>query len=162
MATARKRKKGAVVVKKKTSARLSGKRKKVEEVVPPPAHVGKIGWLDITVPDGQKLRDFYKRVVGWNAQGIEMGGYEDFLMSPPAGGDAVAGICNSRGVNVGLPNVWLPYFTVADVEASARTVEVLGGRLRTPIRSMGDQGRYVVIEDSGGALSALFQPAPKD
>jgi predicted enzyme related to lactoylglutathione lyase len=162
MATARKRKKGAVVVKKKTSARLSGKRKKVEEVAPPPADIGKVAWLDVTVPDAPKLRDFYKRVVGWSVQGKEMGGYEDYVMSPPAGGGAAAGICHARGVNVGLPNVWLPYFMVADVEASARTVEVLGGRLRTPIRSMVGKGRYVVIEDSGGAVCALFQPATKD
>src|SRR5438876_117384 len=82
---------------------------------------------------------------------VEMGGYEDYLMAPP-NGDAVAGICNSRGANVGMPNAWLPYFTVADIEASARQVEVLGGRLRSPIRSMGDMGRYCVIEDVGGAV----------
>jgi len=159
MASARKRKAGAVRKKKKASARVGSKKRRVEEVVAPPQNVGKIGWLDVTVPDAPKLRDFYKRVVGWGSTGVEMGGYEDYMMSPPNGADAVAGICNSRGPNVGLPAVWLPYFTVADVEASARQVEVLGGRLRTPIRSMGSMGRYVVIEDVCGAVAALFQAA---
>ena len=162
MATARKRKAGAVRSKKKTSARVSGKKKKVEVPPAPPADVGKVGWLDITVPDAAKLRDFYRRVVGWNVQGVDMGGYEDYSMVPPGSADAVAGVCHARGSNVGLPNAWLPYFHVADIEASARQVEVLGGRLRTPIRSMGSMGRFVVIEDVGGAVCALFQSAPKD
>lgn len=150
MATARKRKAGAVRNKKKKS-----KKKGAETPAAPPADVGKIGWLDITVPDAPKLRDFYQRVVGWSSDGVEMGGYEDYVMKPLSG-DGVAGICHARGANVGLPNAWLPYFTVADVEASARQVEVLGGRLRTPIRSMG-AARFVVIEDCCGAVCALFQ-----
>jgi len=162
MSRARKRKAGAVRKKTKTSARVAKKRKTVEEPPAPPADVGKVGWLDVTVPDAQKLRDFYKRVVGWQATEVEMGGYADYVMAPPSGGDGVAGICHARGNNVGLPNAWLPYFTVADIDASARQVEVLGGRLRTPIRSMGSQGRFVVIEDVGGAVCALFQSMPRD
>ncbi len=164
MASAKKRKAGAVKKKVRSSARVAKskpKRRKAEEAPAPPANVGKMGWLDVTVPDAQKLRDFYKRVVGWESTDVEMGGYSDYVMGPP-GADGVAGICHSRGNNVGLPNAWLPYFTVADIEASARQVEVLGGRMRTPIRSMGSQGRYAVIEDVGGAVCALFQPAPSD
>lgn len=161
MARARKRKAGAVRKKTRSSARVAKKRQKTEVPAPPSPDVGKMGWLDVTVPDATKLREFYKRVVGWTATGVEMGGYEDYVMAPP-GGEGVAGICHSRGSNVGLPNAWLPYFNVADIEASARQVEVLGGRLRTPIRSMGTQGRFVVIEDVGGAVCALFQSSPKD
>src|SRR5256885_973895 len=99
-----KRKAGAVRKKKKTSARVgskASKRRKVEEAPPPPADVGRVGWLDITVPDASKLRDFYKRVVGWASAGVEMGGYEDYMMAPP-NGEAVAGVCHSRGANVGM------------------------------------------------------------
>ena len=159
MATATKRKVGAGRSEKKKPKQ---KQKKVEAPAASPADVGKVGWLDVTVPDAPKLREFYKRVVGWTSTGVDMGGYEDFMMAPPSGGDAVAGICHARGSNVGLPNAWLPYFHVADIEASARQVEVLGGRMRTPIRSMGSMGRFAVIEDVGGAVCALFQSAPKD
>lgn len=163
MATATKRRAGAVKsrqAKKKTAAAKKPKRDDAPAAAP--ADVGKVGWLDVTVPDAVKLREFYKRVVGWTSTAVDMGGYEDFMMAPPTGGDAVAGICHSRGSNVGLPNAWLPYFHVADIEASARQVEVLGGRMRTPIRSMGSMGRFAVIEDVGGAVCALFQSAPKE
>ena len=42
-----------------------------------------------------------------------------------------------------------------------KRVEVLGGRMRTPIRTMGG-ARYCVIEDVGGAMCALYQSAPKE
>lgn len=166
MATARKRRAGAVRSRKPKKAAVKKTKTKAkakdDAPPPPPADVGKVGWLDITVPDAPKLRDFYKRVVGWSSTPVEMGGYEDYSMVPPNSTDGVAGICHARGNNVGLPNAWLPYFHVADIEASARQVEVLGGRLRTPIRSMGSMGRYVVIEDVAGAVCALFQSAPQD
>lgn len=151
MATATKRKPRAKPKKKTT------KQQHPAPQPPDPSKFGRIGWLDLTVPDAQKLRDFYSRVVGWQSTGVEMGGYSDFLMSPP-GKDAVAGICHARGTNVGLPNVWLPYFTVGDVDAAVRNVEALGGALRGPVRSMGAGARFCIIEDPAGAVCALFQP----
>ncbi len=36
--------------------------------------VGKIGWIDMTVGDAPGVRDFYKAVVGWETDEIDMGG----------------------------------------------------------------------------------------
>jgi predicted enzyme related to lactoylglutathione lyase len=152
MASARKRKAGA-----RGKAKKNGKRAK-EEAPQAPVDVGRIGWLDLTVADAGKLRDFYRKVIGWSSQPVDMGGYDDFTMHPP-GGEPVAGVCNARGANVGLPIAWLPYFTVADLDASVRSVEVHGGRLRSTIRSMGSAGRFCVVEDPAGAVCALFQSA---
>lgn len=123
----------------------------------PPA-VGTIGWIDLTVADAPRIRDFYKEVVGWSAGDVDMGGYADFTMSPP-GGEAIAGVCHARGTNADLPAAWLMYVTVADVERSARRVVELGGKLRREIRPLSG-GRYCVIEDPAGAVCALYQPPP--
>ena len=53
--------------------------------------VGKISWFDLTVEDAGKVRDFYSDVVGWKHSDVDMGGYDDFTMLAPAGGEAVAG-----------------------------------------------------------------------
>jgi len=34
--------------------------------------LGKIGWVDLTVPDAEKLRDFYREVVGWSITPVKM------------------------------------------------------------------------------------------
>lgn len=118
--------------------------------------VGKIGWVDLTVPEAGALRDFYGAVVGWRSEGVEMGGYEDYCMLPAEGG-AVAGVCHARGANAGLPAQWLIYVTVADLEESLRQCRARGGTVLREPRGLGGQGRFAVIRDPAGAVCALFQ-----
>jgi len=119
--------------------------------------VGSIGWMDLTIADAATTRDFYRAVVGLEPSGVDMGGYEDFMMTPPGGGDPVCGVCHARGSNADLPPVWIPYFIVADIEISLTECEVRGGSRITPVKTMGD-ARYCVIRDPAGAVCALYQP----
>ncbi len=64
-----------------------------------PHTVGSIGWVDVTVENPERLRDFYRAVVGWDAGEVPMGGYADFTMHPPRSTQPVAGICHARGGN---------------------------------------------------------------
>lgn len=119
--------------------------------------VGTIGWLDLTVPDAAKVRDFYAAVVGWAISEVPMGEYSDYCMHP-AGGEPVAGVCHARGANAGLPAAWLMYVSVADLPASLAKCMEHGGEVLTPVRSMGDYGVMAVIRDPAGAVCALIQP----
>lgn len=121
--------------------------------------VGSINWVDLTVPNAQKIRDFYQRVIGWSAQGLSMGDYDDYCMNLPGNGETVAGICHARGVNADFPPVWLIYINVADLDESIANCRKLGGQLISGPRDMGPQGRYCVIKDPAGAPVALFEPA---
>jgi len=118
---------------------------------------GTVGWLDLTVADASGVRDFYEAVVGLTPSGIDMGGYEDFCMTPPSADAPVCGVCHARGGNEGLPPVWVPYFIVEDIDAGVAACEARGGETLTPIKSMGD-ARYCVIRDPAGAACALYQP----
>ena len=113
----------------------------------------------MTVPDAVALRDFYQTVTGWTPSGVEMGGYQDFCMTPPGEEQPVAGICHARGQNAGLPPVWMVYIIVADLDESLRQTLDRGGKILKPATSMGEQGRYSVISDPSGAVCALFQTA---
>lgn len=35
--------------------------------------VGSIGWIDLTVDDAPRVRDFYAAVVGWKPEPVPMG-----------------------------------------------------------------------------------------
>jgi predicted enzyme related to lactoylglutathione lyase len=120
--------------------------------------VGRIGWVDLTVPDAVALRDFYAGVVGWEFDPHPMGDYEDFSMKEPGGGKVVAGICHARGVNSGMPPQWLLYIAVADLESSLENVRTRGGKQVGDVRELGAYGRMCVIEDPAGAVVALIQP----
>ena len=120
------------------------------------SEIGKIGWIDLTVPDATALCDFYQAVVGWRVEGVEMGGYQDYCMLPAEGGP-VAGVCHARGVNTGLPAQWLIYITVANLEQSLAEVEARGGALVRPTKTLGGHGRFAVVRDPAGAVCALFE-----
>ncbi len=127
----------------------------MSEIETPP--VGTIVWYDLTVVEAEKVRDFYRQVVGWGAEALDMGGYSDFSMLPPGAERPVAGVCHARGGNADLPPQWLAYVVVEDLDASLSACQELGGKVLTPTKSM-EGARYAVIQDPAGAVLALYQP----
>ena len=121
--------------------------------------VGTISWTDITVDNAGDLKDFYAAVVGWKPDPVKMGNYNDYAMFTPSGSGCVAGICHARGVNAGLPSVWLVYITVGNLSESILKCEEHGGSVLGEPRNMGSAGRFCVIRDPSGAVVALFEPA---
>ncbi len=119
--------------------------------------VGSIGWIDLTVPDAEAIRDFYGDVVGWKHESVDMGGYSDFCMTEPDSGKQVVGVCHARAGNAYLPPQWMIYFMVADLDASLAKVVERGGKKLGEIRKMGPQDRYCAIQDPAGAFCVLYQ-----
>ena len=117
--------------------------------------VGSIVWRDLTVPDAEQVRDFYRAVVGWKAEPVAMDGYDDFNMTGPDDGEPLAGICHARGSNAELPAQWLMYITVADLDESIQRCTEMGGKVLDGPRTLGD-GRACVIQDPAGAVAALY------
>ena len=123
------------------------------------APVGRIDWLDLTVPDASATQDFYRQVVEWSVQHVEMeaGGerYADYNLLREDG-NPVAGVRHARGMNVGLPRVWMIYLPVGDLAESLRRVQEEGGKV---IKAMqGEVGEYVyaAVQDPVGAYLALI------
>ena len=118
---------------------------------------GSIAWVDLTIPEAPKLRDFYAQVMGWKVQPVNMGKYEDYTMQT-ASGEAVAGVCHSRGPNANLPPMWLIYIVVENLDAALQRCRELGGEVLTPVR-MASGSRFAGIKDPAGACAALWEPA---
>lgn len=121
--------------------------------------VGSIGWVDLTVPEADKLRDFYASVVGWKPADVPMCDYSDYTMKEPESGKAVSGVCHARGQNSGLPAQWLIYITVANLDESVSRCRSLGGSVVKEPTRVGTMGRFAVIRDPAGAVAALWEPA---
>ncbi|MFQ5604982.1 MAG: VOC family protein [bacterium] len=120
--------------------------------------VGMITWTDLTVENAEEIKEFYRQVVGWKSDSVDMGGYHDFNMNAPASGQTVAGICHARGGNAELPAQWLIYITVQNVQKSADNCVTLGGKILSGPKSIPGHGSYCVIQDPAGAVAALFEP----
>ncbi len=119
---------------------------------------GRIAWIDLTVSDAAATRDFYRQVVGWSVQDIDVGDaserYADFHMCGEHG-DAAAGVCHARGVNLELPPVWMIHLPVGDLAESVRRVREDGGEVIQTTRASDGESARAVIRDPVGAHLAL-------
>jgi len=119
---------------------------------------GRISWLDLTVSDAPATRDFYQEVVGWSVQEVEMedagGRYSDYTMCASDGG-AVAGVCHARGINRGLPPVWMICLPVGDLARSLARVQENGGEVVEARKGSDGELSYAAIRDPVGACLAL-------
>lgn len=120
--------------------------------------VGRITWLDLTVTDASATRNFYRQVIDWSVQDVEMEDagerYADYNMLGDDGNPA-AGVCHARGVNVGLPPVWIIYLPVGELAESLRRVEEEGGKIIKATPGKRGEYRYAVVQDPVGAYVAL-------
>ena len=119
---------------------------------------GRVGWVDLTVDKAESLRDFYSAVMGWEAEGLEMGGYDDYVMTPFGSDEPVAGVCHRRGQNADIPPQWIVYFVVEDVETAAQIAVKKGGKLLRPI----GEGGFALVKDPAGAIFALHAGPPDE
>lgn len=120
--------------------------------------IGLIGWLDLTVPNADEVKEFYSKVIGWKTEPVSMGDYNDYNMIIPSTGKPAAGICHKKGMNSELPSQWLIYITVDNINKRAEKCWALGGKILVPPKTMGNYGKYCVIQDPAGAVCALFEP----
>ena len=112
-------------------------------------------WMDITTEDADALADFYVNVMGWKKEAFDMGGYNDYVMMKEDGSPA-GGICHKRGCNSNIPGGWVPYFTVADLDAALAASKSTGGEQIGDIRHHGTS-RFCIIKDPSGACCALYE-----
>lgn len=122
--------------------------------------VGTLGWMDLTVPDADAVRDFYAAVVGWTPSGVDMGcDYQDYNMIPEGSDTPATGVCHARGPNADLPPVWIPYFYVSDLDASIAACRAKGGSfIRTPPAPGASKDHpFAFIKDPAGAAFAIWQ-----
>lgn len=122
------------------------------------AGVGCISWLDLTVSDAIATRDFYRQVIGWSVQDVEMEDasehYADYNMLGEDGSPA-AGVCHARGVNLGLPAAWMIYLPVGDLSESLHRVRAEGGKVIKVTRGTDGEYAYAAVQDPVGVCLAL-------
>lgn len=118
--------------------------------------IGEIVWVDLTIPEAEKVREFYLSVTGWEANAFNMGDYSDYVITTPDSKQTVAGICHARGGNAGLPPQWLIYIKVASLDASLEAARRNGGEVLAGPKAYG-AARYCVLRDPAGAVFAIIE-----
>ena len=120
---------------------------------------GAVSWAELMTSDISAARRFYEALFGWETEDYPGEGM-DYVMVK-VGGEAVGGMMALPPECAGTPPAWGIYVTVADVDATARQVEALGGKLLRPPRDIPGIGRFCVLQDPQGAtLHAITYRMP--
>ncbi len=113
---------------------------------------GTMVWEDARLSDPVAGKQFYTAVFGFTYGPVEGApeDYETFSVD----GEIRGGVGGMMGAPEGTPSHWLPYFSVADVDAAASAAEGGGGTvLMAPVST--PFGRMSIVTDPFGAVFSL-------
>jgi predicted enzyme related to lactoylglutathione lyase len=121
---------------------------------PPPGNAGSSPFvhLELCSPDVAAAKAFYSGLFGWAFTDTDMGGgmiYSTFHPSSGPGG----GLFTMPGV----PNAWLAYVGVEDINASTDKAKSLGATVYRGPHEIPNIGWFTILGDPTGATIALFE-----
>jgi predicted enzyme related to lactoylglutathione lyase len=118
---------------------------------------GAFVWYELMTTDTKAAEEFYDAVVGWRSEdsGMPDAGYTLFL----ANGVRVAGLMTipEGAAQMKAPPAWIGYIGVDDVDAAAKKVAELGGKVHREPDDIPTIGRFAIVADPHGAVFALFK-----
>jgi len=136
----------------------------VNSVVPKEEHMsedsarGQFVWYDLMTTNSEAAQAFYTSVVGWGTQVWENAGMSYTMWT--AGDTPIGGIMKlpDEAVAGGARPHWVGYVAVPDTDATVSRAQELGGKVMVPPTNIPTVGRFAVIADPQGALTAPFTP----
>jgi predicted enzyme related to lactoylglutathione lyase len=120
-------------------------------------------WAELWTRDPQVAKDFYGTVFGWQIAPYEMGdGSYDMWTTDPSDKSGMAAWGGIMPITDELPiqdEKWIPYFMVADADATVARVVDAGGTVLMPATDA-PPGRLAALTDQFGARFNILKPAP--
>jgi predicted enzyme related to lactoylglutathione lyase len=112
------------------------------------------GWADLNARGFERFVPFYTQVFGWEAKSV--GTPEQPYTEFSVGGPSFAGATEMNPMAPAeMPNYWMVYFSVDDVDGAYRQALSLGGHeMLSPIDFPG--GRLAIISDPQGAAFGIM------
>lgn len=117
---------------------------------------GRFVWRELMTSDPEAAKRFYGEVFGWKARASDMGAFTYYLFDTPEGKE-VAGMMKLP--MPGTPPHWLGYVSVDDTDAAVARMKGAGGKVYVEPQDIPNVGRFAVVADPGGGVSAPFKPA---
>jgi predicted enzyme related to lactoylglutathione lyase len=118
---------------------------------------GTLCWADLNTPNRVRAGEFYSSLFGWQFTKREKDAPNDYW-EVKNGEEFIGGF--SPAAQPQRPPRWLPYFKVADCDATSNNSQRLGATVSVPPMSVKDIGRVAVLMDPQGAAFGIFQLTP--
>jgi predicted enzyme related to lactoylglutathione lyase len=133
----------------------------------PKAHIGvkvrnepgALCWAELTTRDPKKAETFYTQMFGWSAKHSAPAAVMDYTEFSVNGQPGVGMMAMPESMPAQVPSYWMPYFQVADLDASAAQAKSLGASVMVGPNAIPDGGRFVILQDPQKAMFAVYQAA---
>jgi predicted enzyme related to lactoylglutathione lyase len=122
---------------------------------------GTFCWNELMTRDVEGAKRFYESIIGWSFQAMPMADGGTYWVAHSSD-KPVAGIfsLNAPGYN-GVPESWMSYLAVDDVDARVAKAIKAGAKLMKPIFDVPDVGRIAILMQPGGAGVGWMTPLPR-
>jgi predicted enzyme related to lactoylglutathione lyase len=119
---------------------------------------GHFHWNERLSRDVEQAKKFYSETIGWTYQPHAMPDSATYWLAMQDG-QPVAGIFpTNRPEFAGVPDGWMSYLAVDDIDARVKKAEAAGARLMRPIFDVPDVGRIAILTEPGGAGVGWITP----
>ncbi len=114
--------------------------------------VGAMCWNELLTKDADAAKAFYSALFSWEYN-VDESGYI-LIMNRGRNNGAMMQMDESFG---GMPSMWQPYFTVADIDASIEQAQATGGTIIIPKTEAPGAGHFAYLSDPAGAHFYMIQ-----
>lgn len=142
-------------------ARTAANQRKDQHVEEPQRSHGNFCWNELMTRDVEGAKRFYQSTIGWSFEAMPMVDGGTYWVASSAG-KSVAGIfsLNASGYD-GVPESWMSYLAVDDVDARVAKAIKAGAKLMKPIFDVPNVGRIAILREPGGAGVGWMTPLPR-
>jgi len=124
-----------------------------------PGEHGTFYWNELMTRDVERAKKFYAQTIGWTFDSMPMPGGGAYWLAK-MDDEPVAGIFDISSPEYSqVPESWMAYLAVDDVDARVQKAVQTGAKLMKPVFDVPDVGRIAILMEPGGAGIGWMTPA---
>ena len=124
-----------------------------------PTPHGTFYWNELMTRDVEKAKKFYAEAMGWSFEAMPGDGGGTYWIAK-MGNEPVGGLFDISGPEYkGVPESWIAYIAVDDVDARVKKATKAGAKVMKPAFDVPGVGRIVMLLEPGGAGIGWMTPA---
>jgi predicted enzyme related to lactoylglutathione lyase len=121
---------------------------------------GKFVWNEFNTRNLDREKKFYADTLGWSYEAMPMGEGQTYWLIK-MGGESIGGIFDvSDPFYKEVPESWLSYIEVDDVDARVAKGVKAGATIMKPAFDVPGAGRIAILLEPGGAAIGWITPKP--
>ncbi len=115
-------------------------------------------WNELMAWDVERAKRFYGEAIGWSYEPMQVPDGTYWIIK--AGDTTVGGMFQlSQPHHAGVPEGWMAYLAVDDIDARLERAVAAGGTVMRPAFDIPGVGRIAILKEPGGAGIGWITPA---